>query len=64
MRSGTTQIPLILGLAFAALAARGADAAADIIVVNGNVLTVDANFSRASAVAIKDGVFAAIGSDA
>src|SRR5687768_14584760 len=36
---------------------------ADLIVVNARVLTVDAANSRASAVAIKDGRFVAVGSD-
>jgi len=41
-----------------------ADAPADLIVLNGQVLTLDARSSRATAVAIKDGVFLAVGSDA
>jgi predicted amidohydrolase YtcJ len=41
-----------------------AEAPADIVVVNGKVLTLDAKSTRASAVAIKDGVFVAVGSDA
>jgi hypothetical protein len=41
-----------------------AESPADVIIVNGKVLTVDAKFSRASAVAIKDGKIAAVGSDA
>jgi predicted amidohydrolase YtcJ len=41
-----------------------AEAPADLIVVNGKVLTVDPAFRRASAVAIKDGVFVAVGTDA
>ena len=58
---------LPVSLATAAVAAATALAAeppADLVVVNGKVLTVDANFSRASAVAIKDGKFVAVGSDA
>lgn len=41
-----------------------AQSPADLIVVNGQVLTLDGKSSRASAVAIKDGVFIAVGSDA
>jgi predicted amidohydrolase YtcJ len=41
-----------------------AEPPADIVVLNGKVLTVDAAFSRASAVAIKDGKFVAVGTDA
>ena len=36
---------------------------ADVIVWNANVVTVDPQFSRAQAVAIKDGVFAAVGTN-
>src|SRR5690242_10036828 len=56
------RLPLLGLLAATLLSA--ADAPADLIIVNGNVLTVDATFSRASAVAIKDGKFVAVGSDA
>lgn len=41
-----------------------ASAPADLIVVNGKVLTLEARSARASAVAIKDGVFLAVGNDA
>ena len=41
-----------------------ADAPADLVIVNGNVLTLDSASTRASAVAIKDGKFVAVGSDA
>jgi hypothetical protein len=41
-----------------------ADKAADLIVLNGRVLTVDARFTVAEAVAIRDGVFVAVGSNA
>jgi len=54
---------LLLPLSLAA-AIVAAEAPADLIVVNGRVLTVDANFSRASAVAIRDGKFVAVGRDA
>ena len=37
---------------------------ADLVVVNANVLTVDGRFSRAQAVAIRDGVFTAVGTNA
>ena len=39
------------------------DPATDLILVNGKILTVDRNFSIAEAVAIKDGVFIAVGTD-
>src|SRR5271157_5026447 len=48
----------------AALPARGAEPPADLVVLGGKVLTVDARFSTASAVAIRDGVFVRVGSDA
>jgi hypothetical protein len=51
-------------LAVSAAAAFAAESPADLIIVNGKVLTVDAKFSRASAVAIKDAKFVAVGSDA
>src|SRR5206468_5682152 len=38
--------------------------AADTILVNGHVITVDSSFSIAEAVAIKDGRFAAVGANA
>ncbi|HEV8334688.1 MAG TPA: amidohydrolase [Steroidobacteraceae bacterium] len=41
-----------------------ADSAPDLIVVNGNVLTIDANLPRAEAFAVKDGRIIAIGSSA
>src|SRR5688572_29321842 len=41
-----------------------AEAPADLVVVNGKVLTLGGAPTRASAVAIKDGVFVAVGSDA
>jgi predicted amidohydrolase YtcJ len=55
---------LSVGLLLGSFAAFAADAPADLIVVNGKVLTVDANNRRASAVAIKEGKFVAVGSDA
>ena len=48
----------------AAMPARGAERPADLVVLGGKVLTVDARFSTASAVAIRDGVFVLVGSDA
>ncbi len=50
--------------AAAASAVRAAEPAADLVVLNGRVLTVDASSRIASAVAIRDGVFVAVGSDA
>jgi predicted amidohydrolase YtcJ len=51
----------IFGFAIAAMAA---DPSADLVVIDANVLTVNSSFDRASAVAIKDGVISAVGSDA
>ncbi len=63
----TPQISLLKIVLAGLLIASGLTAAepgADLIVVNAKVITVDAGFSRASAVAIKDGVFVAVGTDA
>src|SRR5262245_34520952 len=54
-------------LAFAvalAICAAAQTPAPDIVLVNGHVVTVDASFSIAQAVAIRDGRFTAIGADA
>lgn len=53
---------LFLGLATVA-AIQAVETPADLVVLNGRVLTVDKSFRIASAVAIKDGVFVAVGSD-
>ena len=55
---------IVLFLLLGAVSARAADAPADLIILNGRVLTLDARTPRASAVAIRDGVFLAAGSDA
>ena len=47
----------------AASAVQSAEPPADLVVLNGRVLTVDASSRIASAVAIRDGVFIAVGSD-
>ncbi|HEU0108358.1 MAG TPA: amidohydrolase, partial [Vicinamibacteria bacterium] len=44
--------------------ARAATAPADVVVLNGKVLTVDAAFRIAEAVAIRDGVFVLVGTSA
>lgn len=44
--------------------AQDAARTADIVLTGGNVLTVDDSFAQASAVAIADGRFIAVGSDA
>lgn len=48
----------------AAAPAQAAPPPADLVVVNGKVLTVDASFRIAEAVAIRDGVFVAVGTNA
>jgi len=57
----TLWIALFAGTSLTAFAA---EPAADLVVLNGSILTVDASFRTTSAVAIKDGVFVAVGSDA
>lgn len=54
---------IALLLLLGAVGARAAEAPADLIIVNGRVLTLDARAPRASAVAIRDGVFLALGTD-
>ena len=51
-------LALVLGLSSAAWPAT---APADLVVLNGKVLTVDAAFRIAEAVAIRDGVFVLVG---
>lgn len=53
----------VIGHFAAAFTAFPADGPADLVVVNGKVLTVDPAFRQVSAVAIKDGVFVAVGSN-
>ncbi|HVR71479.1 MAG TPA: amidohydrolase [Vicinamibacteria bacterium] len=55
--------PLVAAALLAAPAARPADAPADLVLVNGRVLTVDAAFRVAEAVAIRDGVFVVVGTN-
>ena len=45
-------------------ALRAAEPPADLVVRNGKVLTVDAKFTTAEAVAVRDGVFVKVGTDA
>lgn len=59
---GRRALGLVVVLFHSASAAAGPPA--DLIVINGQVLTVDARFTTAEAVAIRDGVFAAVGSNA
>jgi predicted amidohydrolase YtcJ len=54
----------LAGLLFTAETARACDAAADLVVVNGKVLTLDAKSSTAQAVAVRDGVFVRVGTNA
>src|SRR5262249_28435922 len=51
-------------LAAAAVPALGAEPPADLVVLSGKILTVDARFSTASAAAIRNGVFVLVGTDA
>jgi predicted amidohydrolase YtcJ len=62
-------LPRLCLIAFSLLAAipslRAAEGPpADLVVLNGKVLTVDARFSTAEAVAVRDGVFVLVGSNA
>src|SRR5438093_508405 len=45
-------------------AIRAAEAPADLVVLNGRVLTVDPRLAMAEAVAVRDGVFVGVGSNA
>ncbi len=54
-------VALTLVLSFVALGARAPQQSADTILVNGHVITVDAQFSVAQALAIADGKFIAVG---
>jgi len=54
---------LLAGLFGLALTLSAAEAPADLVVLNGKVLTVDAGFSQTEAVAIKGGVFVAVGTN-
>jgi predicted amidohydrolase YtcJ len=56
-------IALTVGAVPAARTALQPQAAADLVVWNANVLTVDKSFSRAQALAIRGGLFAAVGSN-
>jgi predicted amidohydrolase YtcJ len=58
-----TTIGFVGVLAFMALAAGQTPAPAELILVNGHVITVDRNFSIAQAVAIADGRFTAVGTN-
>ncbi|MEQ2005346.1 MAG: amidohydrolase family protein, partial [Limisphaerales bacterium] len=58
------RLSLVYLCAATAAALRAAEPAADLVVLNGRVLTMNAASRTASAVAIKDGVFVAVGSDA
>jgi len=64
VRRFVCRLSLFSLFAAAASAVRAAEPAADLVVLNGRVLTVDTASRTASAVAINDGVFVAVGSDA
>ena len=61
---GQALVPPLVALAVAAQQPRVAKRPADTILVNGHVITVDARFSIAEAIAISDGKFTAVGSSA
>ena len=61
---GQALVPPLVALAVAAQQPRVAERPADTILVNGHVITVDARFSIAEAIAISDGKFTAVGSSA
>ena len=54
-------LSVLLGIVTAS--AHGQEPAADLVVVNGKILTVDGRFTKAEAMAVRDGVFMAVGSD-
>ncbi|MDO8539085.1 MAG: amidohydrolase [Opitutaceae bacterium] len=64
MHSPAFPFRTVLVLAIGLLTDSAALAAADLVVTNGRVLTLDGSSRRATAVAIKDGVFVAVGTDA
>src|SRR5262245_52032743 len=51
----------VLSLALIGHLAHAAERPADIVVLNGRIVTVDAQFSIVQAVAIRDGLFIAVG---
>jgi len=61
---GQALVPPLVALAVAAQQPRVAERPADTILVSGHVITVDARFSIAEAIAISDGKFTAVGSSA
>jgi predicted amidohydrolase YtcJ len=63
MRRARIFVVLALGLTLLCAHATAAEEPADLVVVNAKVLTVDPDFSQASAAAIRDGVFVAVGDD-
>jgi len=61
---GFSRAAFAIGAALAALAAQAPSPPPDTILVNGHVITVDARFSIAQAIAITGGRFTAVGADA
>ena len=61
---GQALVPPLVALAVAGRQPRVAERPADTILVSGHVITVDARFSIAEAIAISDGKFTAVGSSA
>ncbi len=57
-------VAALLGAAATTTRGAGAERPAELVVLNGKVLTVDARFSTAEALAIRDGVFVAVGDNA
>lgn len=55
---------LLVGLALLSPCVRAADPPADLVVMNGKVVTIDSRSSIAEAAAVRDGLFVAVGSNA
>jgi predicted amidohydrolase YtcJ len=55
---------LVLGLILVSQSARGAEPPADLVVLNGRIVTVDARSSIVEAAGIRDGRFVAVGANA
>src|SRR5262245_25477157 len=63
-RSTTESLGLTIGLVLACQIARAAEPPADLVVLNGKIVTVDPRFSIAEAAAVRDGGFVVVGANA